>query len=107
MVIDAVPIVPPAPVPASDADASAEQFLLPLEQPVEQAAAPSPEPPPKRSRRRKPKLAQRARALVREQLKDGPKLPPRRLTKIPERALIRAASALKVRTQRGQWWLPG
>jgi hypothetical protein len=25
---------------------------------------------------------------------------------IPERALIRAADALDVRTQRGQWWLP-
>jgi hypothetical protein len=26
---------------------------------------------------------------------------------IPERSLIAAADALGVRTQRGQWWLPG
>jgi inorganic triphosphatase YgiF len=26
---------------------------------------------------------------------------------IPERWLIAAASALRVRPQRGQWWLPG
>jgi hypothetical protein len=53
----------------------------------------------------------RARALVREQLKDGPKpessvMAAATAADIPERTLIAAASVLGVRTRRGQWWLP-
>jgi hypothetical protein len=49
---------------------------------------------------------------VRKQLADGPKpestvMAAADLAEIPERSLIAAASALGVRTQRGQWWIPG
>jgi hypothetical protein len=53
-----------------------------------------------------------ARALLREQLRHGPK-PAAQIeaaaeaAAIPESALIAAADALGVRTQRGRWWLPG
>lgn len=53
----------------------------------------------------------KARALVREQLADGPR-PASQIeaaaeaAEIPTRSLIAAADALGVRTQRGQWWLP-
>jgi len=67
--------------------------------------------PAKKSRGRSPTVRQ-AQALLREQLADGPK--PGELVEaaaeaaaIPERSLIRAADVLNVRTQRGQWWLPG
>jgi hypothetical protein len=53
-----------------------------------------------------------ARALLREHLADGPK--PGTLVdaaakeaEIPERSLLAATDGLEVRTQRGQWWLPG
>jgi hypothetical protein len=68
-----------------------------------------------RSRRRKSAtagLSERARAFVRNQLAKGPK-PGEQITaaaeaaEIPERSLIAAAEALGVRTQRGQWWIPG
>lgn len=54
----------------------------------------------------------RARALVREQLKDGPRAGAEieaaaDAAAIPARSLIAAASALGVRTRRGEWWLPG
>jgi hypothetical protein len=54
----------------------------------------------------------RAQALVREQLKHGPKpesavMAAANLADIPERSLIAAADALGVRTQKGRWWLPG
>lgn len=56
--------------------------------------------------------AVRARAFLHDQLANGPK--PGALIEaaaeaasIPERSLIVAADALGVRTQRGQWWLPG
>jgi hypothetical protein len=53
----------------------------------------------------------RARALVREQLKHGPRpeasiMAAGKAAAIPEPVLIAAACVLKVRTQRGQWWLP-
>jgi len=58
------------------------------------------------------RVPERARALLRQQLADGPK--PKALieaaaeaAEIPERSLLAAASALGVRTQRGQWWLEG
>jgi len=55
---------------------------------------------------------QRARALLRDQLKHGPKPGAQieaaaRAAEIPEHSLIAAADALGVRTRRGQWWLPG
>jgi hypothetical protein len=53
----------------------------------------------------------RARALVREQLKHGPRseasiMAAAGAAEISEHVLIAAASVLGVRTQRGQWWLP-
>ena len=53
----------------------------------------------------------RAQALVREQLRHGPRpgssvMAAAEVAAIPERTLIAAASALGVRTQRGQWWIP-
>ena len=54
----------------------------------------------------------RAREFLRGQLKHGPKLAAQieaaaYLADIPKHTLIAAASALKVRTRRGRWWLPG
>jgi hypothetical protein len=54
----------------------------------------------------------RAQALVREQLKHGPKseasiMAAAEAADIPEYMLIAAADVLGVRTQRGQWRLPG
>jgi hypothetical protein len=54
----------------------------------------------------------RARALVRDQLKDGPKpeasiMAAAEAAEIPETFLIAAACVLRVPTQKGQWWLPG
>jgi hypothetical protein len=53
-----------------------------------------------------------ARALLQEQLADGPK--PGALVEaaaqaaeIPKRELLTACDGLDVRTRRGQWWLPG
>ena len=56
-------------------------------------------------------VSKRARALVREQLKDGPKPEAQieaaaQAAAIPKATLIAAASVLGVRTQRGQWWIP-
>jgi hypothetical protein len=53
----------------------------------------------------------RALALVREQLKDGPKpeasiMAAAEAGEISEHVLIAAACVLRVRTQRGQWWIP-
>jgi hypothetical protein len=66
---------------------------------------------PMKKRSARPNASKRARALLREQLANGPK--PGDLVEaaaeaaeIPERSLIRAADKLGVRTQRGQWWLP-
>jgi hypothetical protein len=67
-------------------------------------------PPPRRKRRGRP--SKRAQKLVREQLRHGPKpgstvMVAAHLADISERSLIAATDALGVRTQRGQWWLPG
>jgi hypothetical protein len=56
-------------------------------------------------------VGKRARALVREHLKHGPRPGAQieiaaKAAEIPERSLIAAATALGVRTQRGQWWIP-
>jgi hypothetical protein len=53
----------------------------------------------------------RAQALVREQLKYGPRpeasiMAAAEAAEISECLLIVAASKLGVRTQKGQWWLP-
>ena len=53
----------------------------------------------------------RALALVREQLKHGPRseasiMAAAEAAEISEHVLIAAASVLGVRTQKGQWWLP-
>jgi hypothetical protein len=50
--------------------------------------------------------------LVRAALTDGPQPVAKvealaKVAKIPAHSLIAAASVLGVRTQRGQWWLPG
>jgi hypothetical protein len=65
----------------------------------------------RRGSRKAHQQPRQARALLRQELKDGPK--PGALVEaaaaaaaLPERSLIRAADALGVRTQRGQWWLP-
>jgi hypothetical protein len=56
-------------------------------------------------------VGKRARELVREQLKPGPRPgaaieAAAKAAEIRERTLIRAAGVLRVRPQRGQWWLP-
>jgi hypothetical protein len=56
-------------------------------------------------------VGERAQVLVRDQLKHGPVpetwvFAAAEAAEIPERSLIAAASVLRVRTQRGQWWLP-
>jgi hypothetical protein len=53
----------------------------------------------------------RAQALVREQLRHGPRpeasiMAAAAAAEISERLLIVAASMLGVRTQKGRWWLP-
>jgi hypothetical protein len=55
---------------------------------------------------------QQARALLREQLANGPRSgalveAAARAAEIPKPALLAATDALGVRTHRGQWWLPG
>jgi hypothetical protein len=79
------------------------------------AALPS-EPPPRTPRparhRGRPAMSDKARALLCEQLANGPK-PESQIAAaaeaadISERTLMAAAGALGVRTRRGQWWLPG
>jgi len=60
----------------------------------------------------KRRASERAQRLLLEQLANGPR-PGSQLeaaaeaAEIPESVLIAAADALGVRTQRGQWWLPG
>jgi hypothetical protein len=56
--------------------------------------------------------AERARAFLHDQLVEGPKRGAEieaaaQKAAVPERSLLAAADALGVRTQRGQWWLPG
>jgi hypothetical protein len=57
-------------------------------------------------------VSEKARALLCEQLADGPK-PESQIAAAAEaadisgRTLLAAANALGVRTRRGQWWLPG
>jgi hypothetical protein len=67
-------------------------------------------PPAPRSERRR--ASERAQRLLLDQLANGPK--PGALieaaaeaAEISERALVAAADVLGVRTQKGQWWLPG
>jgi hypothetical protein len=53
----------------------------------------------------------RAQALVREQLKYGPRpeatvMAAASCADISERSLIAAADALGVRARKGQWWIP-
>jgi hypothetical protein len=52
--------------------------------------------------------SERARALVREHLKHGPRpiMAGAEAAEISEHVLIAAASALGVGTQKGQWWMP-
>jgi hypothetical protein len=57
-------------------------------------------------------VKERAERCLREQLANGPALgecvkAAAAAAKVSERFLIAAADALGVRTQRGQWWLPG
>jgi hypothetical protein len=80
------------------------------------ASPPEPEPPqpePSSGHASPPARAkERAEAFVREQLANGP-APSECVkaaaaeAKVSERFLIAAAERLGVRTQRGQWWLPG
>jgi hypothetical protein len=67
---------------------------------------------PSRGRNGLAGVGERAQALVREQLANGPKPGSHveaaaEAAEIPARSLIAAADALGVRTQRAQWWLPG
>jgi hypothetical protein len=61
----------------------------------------------------RPGVKERAEAFVCEQLANGPrygelvKRDAAEYAKISERTLIAAAERLGVRTQRGNWWLPG
>jgi hypothetical protein len=57
-------------------------------------------------------VGKRTRALLREQLRHGLKPGAQiqaaaQAAAIPERSRIAAADALRVRTRKGQWWLPG
>jgi hypothetical protein len=57
-------------------------------------------------------VSERAERLLREHLADGPTrgeliVVAAAAAEIPERSLIGAADVLGVRTQRGQWWIPG
>jgi hypothetical protein len=83
-----------------------------------EVSVPIPEPKltdpeaPSRKRRDRPPTVQLARALLQEQLADGPK--PGALVEaaaqaaeIPKRELLTACDGLDVRARRGQWWLPG
>jgi hypothetical protein len=85
---------------------------VPLAPAAAEPDASPPELPPKPARRGKPNVAERARKLLRQHLRQGPK-PGSQIeaaaeaAEIPERTLIKATDALKVRTQRGRWWLPG
>lgn len=89
-------------------------------------AAPEPEPPwPRESKKAKlphvrkfgtgqgsrGRPSERAQALVREQLADGPKPGAEieaaaRAAEISEHALIAAADVLGVRVRKGKWWIP-
>jgi hypothetical protein len=66
-------------------------------------------PPAVRTKKERAALI-KARALLRKQLKDGPR--PGRAVEIAAaeqglaKVLVAAADDLGVRTQRGQWWLP-
>jgi hypothetical protein len=67
---------------------------------------------PKPRSRALPPEQKRARALLRRELKGGPRPGAQveaaaEAAEIPERSLLAATDALGVRTQRGQWWLPG
>jgi hypothetical protein len=71
------------------------------------------QPPSPKRRGGMPKgSAERARAFLHDQLVEGPK-PGAEIeaaaqeAAIPERSLLAATDALGVRTQCGQWWLPG
>lgn len=98
------PVQPPAePAPA------APLVNVPAEPAVVSEPAPAVEIIPPANLRGRP--SKRARALVREQLANGPRpgdevLAAADVAQIPEWSLIAAANALGVRTRRGQWWLP-
>jgi hypothetical protein len=67
---------------------------------------------PSRKRLGPPPMVRQARALLRKQLADGPR-PGTEIeaaaeaAEIPKRELLAACDGLDVRTQRGQWRLPG
>jgi hypothetical protein len=87
---------------ASEPEAETGVAFTPVSKAVECA--------PRRELRGRP--SKRAQALVREQLAQGPKRGEEvqaaaHAAEISEHALIAAASALGVRTRKGQWWLPG
>jgi hypothetical protein len=79
--------------------------------PASEGVEPKPEAPKPRNRALPPEQ-KRARALLRRELKGGPRPGAQveaaaEAAEIPERSLLAATDALGVRTQRGQWWLPG
>jgi hypothetical protein len=80
--------------------------------PVQASATPTSGPIPAYRYEWSGRPSERARALVRERLKHGPKPEAEieaaaQAAEIPKRSLIAAASVLGVRTQKGQWWIPG
>jgi hypothetical protein len=108
----AAPPTEPLPAPVPDAKTDAP--------PTETGEHAADSQPKRRGRKRRKSAAlpprrrmpERARALLREQLADGPKRrelieAAAKAAEIPERSLIVAADALGVRTRRGEWWLPG
>jgi hypothetical protein len=67
---------------------------------------------PPTPRRETSRVSERAQRLLRAHLASGPKRgelieAAAEAAGIPESSLIKAADVLGVRTQRGQWWLPG
>jgi hypothetical protein len=74
--------------------------------------ASDPASPPRHYDATTARVGQRAQALVREQLANGPRLESQieaaaEAAEIPPRSLIAAADALGERCRQGQWWLPG
>jgi len=72
---------------------------------------PPTDPPRRPPKPERPRMAERARALVHERLANGPKpeahvVAAARAAAIPKRSLIAAADVLGVRTRGHQWWLP-
>jgi hypothetical protein len=81
-------------------------------EPTPKPATTSPRGEVPAKRRGRPPRVQQARALLRQHLADGPRPGTEieaaaQAAEIPKRELLAACDGLDVRSQRGQWWLPG